>query len=165
MKHLKTLYTLICATALIFSSCGNGSSEGQSSAESKTTNQPKPSTIPQEFTGSYHGIQPGYFLKNKNGSDMVINGNKVPVPSIDYTFTLNSNSSVSLQQINLDDNSKVNYEGTVKILTDNSNTLEIECSLSDGSTSKPTYTLTINKSNKTVICRGNNEPDFQLKYE
>ena len=96
---------------------------------------------------------------------MVINGNKVPVPSIDYTFTLNSNSSVSLQQINLDDNSKVNYEGTVKILTDNSNTLEIECSLSDGSTSKPTYTLTINKSNKTVICRGNNEPDFQLKYE
>ena len=32
-----------------------------------------------------------------------------------------------------------------------------------GKSSNPTYTLAINKSDKTAICIGNNEPEFKLE--
>jgi hypothetical protein len=166
MIKFKTISILICTTSFLISSCGNSSSEASSntsSSQSSNAGQPKTPAITQDFVGTYHGIQPGYFLKNKNGADMVINGNKVPVPSIDYTFILNSNSTVTMQQISLDDNRRVNYEGSTRIITDNSSTLEIECLLSDGRTSKPTYTLSINKANKKAICAGSNEPVFEIE--
>lgn len=44
--------------------------------------------INKEILGLYNGIQPFYFLKNQNGDDMVKNGNKIPIPTIDYKFIL-----------------------------------------------------------------------------
>lgn len=93
---------------------------------------------------------------------MVINGNKVPVPSIDYKFLLKENNVVSLQQINLEDNSRVYYDGTFKISSDEDNAMKIECSLSDGKNSNPTYILTINKSDKKGVCNGSKEPEFSI---
>ena len=120
--------------------------------------------LPSELLGKYHGIQPGYFMKNEYGDDMVINGNKISVPSIDYKFLLKEGNTVSLQQISLEDNSRYYYEGTLKILSDNATSVKIECALSDdGHTSKPTYILTIYKSDQKASCRGNDEPEFQLE--
>jgi hypothetical protein len=102
-------------------------------------------------------------MKNQYGDDMVINGNKVSVSSIDYKFLLKEGNVVSLQQINLDDNSRVYYDGSYKIISQENNTIKIECSLSDGQTSNPSYTLSIDKSNKKGVCTGSNEPEFNIE--
>ena len=94
---------------------------------------------------------------------MVINGQKVPVPSIDFMFLLKEDDAVSLQQKNLEDNSQYQYEGTIKIITDTKESLKLECSLSDGKSSNPTYTIAINKNDKTAICIGNKEPEFNIE--
>lgn len=94
---------------------------------------------------------------------MVINGQKFSVSSIDFEFLLKAEGAVSLQQTNLYDNSRFYYDGTIKIISDDQDILKLECSLSDGKSSNPTYTLAINKSDKTAICIGNNEPKFELK--
>lgn len=87
-------------------------------------------------------------MKNQYGDHMIINGNKVSIPSIDYKFLFKENNVVSLQQINLEDNSRSYYDGTFKV-TENSNyEIKIECLLSDGKKSKPFYLISISKLKK-----------------
>ena len=160
---MKLNNTIVLLLSIILFSCN-----GNNHSESITT---KPESIKQrdeefstEFLGNYHGIQPSYFMKNQYGYDMVINGNKVAVPSMDYKFLLKENNVVSLQQISLDDKSQVYYyDGNYKIISQENNTAKIECSLSDGKRSNPTYVLTINKSDKRGTCTGNNEPEFSIE--
>ena len=153
---MKNLITILLVTLL--TSCG-----GSSSSDPADTTKQNAEGLPTEFLGNYHGIQPSYFMKNQYGDDMVINGNKVSVPSIDYKFLLKENNVVSLQQNNLDDNSRVYYDGRYKIASDEDNTMKIECSLSDGKNSNPTYILTINKSDKKGVCNGSEEPEFSIE--
>jgi hypothetical protein len=161
-----TCRTLIAALILTLASCGSNNQEtsnNPASGQKEETSPQKVAGLSSELLGNYHGVQPGYFMKNKYGDDMVINGNKISVPSIDYKFLIKEDNTVSLQQINLEDNSRVYYEGTIKILSENANEVKIECALSDGHSSKPTYTLTINKTNNKARCTGSNEPEFQLE--
>ncbi len=116
-----------------------------------------------KYLGDYHGIQSSYFLKNQYGDDMVINGQKVPVASSDFKFLLKENGVVSLQQTNLEDNSRNYYDGTYKIISDGIDNIILECSLSDGKSSNPTYNLTIGKTDKNSNCIGHNEPEFNLE--
>lgn len=151
---------------IMLSSCGNKNQDASDKTPSVQTDEStkqKDEGLSTEFLGNYHGIQPSYFMKNQYGDDMVINGNKVSVPSIDYKFLLKDGNVVSLQQINLEDNSRVYYDGTYKIISQENNTTKIECSLSDRQGSNPTYVLTINKSDKKGICTGNNEPEFSIE--
>jgi hypothetical protein len=139
----------------MLSSCGNNNQDASNKTPSVQTDEStkqKDEGLSTEFLGNYHGIQPSYFMKNQYGDEMVINGNKIPVPSIDYKFLLKKDNVVSLQQINLEDNSRVYYDGTSKIISEDGATIKIECSLSDGQGSNPTYVLTINQSDKKGIC-------------
>jgi hypothetical protein len=150
---------------IMLSSCGNNNQDNSSIEPPKQTEEftkQKATGLNTEFLGNYHGIQPSYFMKNQYGDDMVINGNKVSVPSIDYKFLLKENNVVHLQQINQEDNSRVYYDGTYKIISEDGATIKIECSLSDGKGSNPAYTLTINGSDKKGICTGSNEPEFSI---
>ncbi len=150
----------------MLTSCGNSNqntSNESSSIQAEESTKQKAAGLTAEFLGNYHGIQPSYFLKNKYGEDIVINGNKIPVPSIDYKFLLKENNVVSLQQINLEDNSRIYYDGKYKIILDDSNTAKIECSLNDGQTSNPTYIFTISKIDKKGTCTGSNEPEFSVE--
>lgn len=152
------------ALILTLASCGSNNQEEKKNPPAAETASPqKVAGLSPELLGNYHGVQPGYFMKNKYGDDMVINGNKISVPSIDFKFLIKEDNTVSLQQTNLEDNSRDYYEGTVKILSDNASEVKVECALSDGHSSKPTYTLTINKTNKKANCAGTNEPEFQLE--
>ena len=153
---MKNLITILLVTLL--TSCG-----GSSSSDPADTTKQNAEGLPTEFLGNYHGIQPSYFMKNQYGDDMVINGNKVSVPSIDYKFLLKENNVVSLQQINLEDNSRVYYDGKFKHFSYEDNTMKIECSLSDGKNSNPTYILIINKSDKKGVCNGSKEPEFSIE--
>ncbi len=161
MKKIMTICGAVLFALLILSSCGNNSENNES--QSTEVKKDKQALLPPEYLGNYHGTQPSYYLKNGYGDDMVINGQKVPVPSIDFKFLFKEEDAVSLQQKNLEDNSQYYYDGTIKIITDTKESLKLECSLSDGKSSNPTYTIEINKNDKTAICIGNKEPEFKLK--
>ena len=166
MKIIFKSILIISTLTITLFGCGYSNQEStniSSPNESEKMSADKTEGLSAEFLGNYHGIQPSYFMKNQYGDDMVINGNKVSVPSIDYKFLLKDGNVVSLQQINLEDNSRVYYDGTYKIISQENNTTKIECSLSDGQGSNPTYVLTINKSDKKGICTGNNEPEISIE--
>ena len=166
MKRIFTAILIIGALTITLFGCGNNNQESTNNSspnETEKKSEDKPEGLSAEFLGNYHGIQPSYFMKNQYGDDMVINGNKVSVPSIDYKFLIKENTIVSLQQINLEDNSRVYYDGTYKIISEESITTKIECSLSDGQGSNPTFVLTINRSDKKGICTGSNEPEFSIE--
>lgn len=167
MKNNKFAQVLLLALLILLSSCGNKDEETESmdavAIQSEVAVTGVTKGLQTEFLGNYHGIQPSYFMKNQYGDDMVINGNKVSVPSIDYKFLLKEGNDVNLQQINLEDNSRVYYNGTYKIVSEENNSLVIECSLSDGQSSNPIYVLTIDKSDKKGICTGTNEPEFNVE--
>jgi hypothetical protein len=151
---------------IMLSSCDNKiqeSTNSPTSIQTETSALEKAVVLSVDFLGNYHGIQAGYFMKNQYGDDMVINGNKVLIPSIDYKFLLKENNMVGLQQINLEDKSRVYYDGTFKIISEENNTIKLECSLSDGKTSNPTYVLIINKGDKKGICIGSDEPEFTIE--
>lgn len=120
--------------------------------------------LTDDFLGNYHGIRESYFMKNQYGDDMIIAGNKVPVPSIDFKFLLKEDNAAGLQQSNLEDNSRYYYDGSYNILNNESDVIKVEVSLSDGQGSNPTYILEINKSNKKGICLGGDfgEPAFEI---
>ena len=160
------LQIFIGCCIIMLSSCGNNNQDASNKTPSVQTDEStkqKDEGLSTEFLGNYHGIQSIYFMKNQYGDEMVINGNKISVPSIDYKFLLKENNVVSLQQINLEDNSRVYYDGTYKILTDDSNTTKIECSLHYDEISNPTYILTISKIDKKGTCTGRNEPEFSIE--
>jgi hypothetical protein len=112
--------------------------------------------------GMYHGVQQSYYLKNQYGNDMEVNGNKISVPSIDYKFILKEGSIVKLQQINLEDNSRIYYHGSFSVDKNNSS-IKIICKLTDDHSSNPTYSIEIDKSTNLIKCFGNNEPEFSLE--
>jgi hypothetical protein len=158
---------LLFFCTILSSSCSNNSQQPLIDLQSKETDKStiqKTLELSLEFLGNYHGIQPSYFMKNQYGDDMIINGNKVPIPSIDYKFLLKENNIVSLQQTNLEDDSRVYYDGTFKIINNTLEFIKVECILNNGESSNPTYILTINKSDKTAICNDQNdkEPEFKL---
>ena len=167
MKNNKFAQVLLTALLILLSSCSNKDEETDNidavAIQSEVAATGATKGLQTEFLGNYHGIQPSYFMKNQYGDDMVINGNKVSVPSIDYKFLLKEGNAVSLQQINLEDNSRVYYNGTYKIVSEENNSLVVECSLSDGQSSNPIYVLTIDKSDKKGICTGTNEPEFNIE--
>jgi len=166
MKIIFKSILIISTLTITLFGCGNSNQESTNNSspnESEKISAGKTNGLSAELLGNYHGIQPSYFMKNKYGDDMVINGNKVSIPSIDYKFLIQENSIVSLQQTSLDDNSRFYLDGTYKIISEDSTITKIECTLSDGQGSKPTYVLTINKSDKKGICIGNNEPEFNVE--
>jgi hypothetical protein len=164
MKTLKSITGVALLILTILYGCGSENSKTPTKPTEKTeSNKKEDKGLSAELLGNYHGMQSGYFMKNQYGDDMIINGNKIAVPAIDFKFLLKENNIVSLQQTNLDDNSRVYYDGNYKIILDEKNTTKIECSLSDGKTSKPIYTMTISKNDKKGTCNGNNEPEFSIE--
>jgi hypothetical protein len=158
-------YTLIVCAILLFG-CTNSNTSTQetpTSQESNANSEIKSQSLANQFLGIYHGQQPSYFMKNQYGDDMIVNGNKVSVPGIDYKFNLKENGVANLQQTSLEDNSRYYYDGTYSITQEDTNKLIIECKMSDGKTSFPTYTLTIEKASAKGTCKGSNEPEFEIE--
>lgn len=161
MKIKANFWGLIIIVFFIFSSCFD-SQENKKNPTKKDTDD-KQMLLQSEHLGLYHGIQPEYYLKNREGNEIIINEKKIPIPSSDLKFLIKTNDAVSLEQTNLEDNSQVFYEGATKIIYETSDILKLLCSFSDGKSSNPSYLLVINKSKRTAICIGNNEPEFELK--
>lgn len=160
MKH-----TFIFCTLILFG-CNNtrtSTQEKPTTLESNVKSEVKPQSLQGKFLGIYHGQQPSYFMKNQYGDDMIVNGNKVSVPGIDYTFILKENGIANLQQTSLEDNSRYYYDGTYSIIQEDEKKLIIECKMSDGKSSFPSYTLTIEKASVKGTCKGSNDPEFAIE--
>ena len=157
----RTLFILL----VIITSCNGNIDNNKNKDTNTTTTETAASSVNDNaaFLGIYHGVQQAYYLKNQYGDDMVVNGNKIPVPSIDFKFILKENGVVNLQQINLEEGTRVYYEGNFTVLDEHSPTIKITCNLSDGKSSNPVYTLVINNAGNTITCIGNNEPQFLLE--
>jgi hypothetical protein len=166
MKKTLVVVAAILSLTIALVGCSGGSSDSSSdkgASASGEENAQAENQLPAEYLGNYHGIQLSYVMKNQFGDDLEINGNKVTVPSIDYKFLLKENGVVNLQQISLEDQSRVYYEGTYTITSDDGESYSLECALSDGEYSNPTYLLTIDKKEKKGLCKGSNDPEFALE--
>ena len=167
IKYKSQIGIPIMLSFFVFSSCSNNmdqeNSDGLSTTQLEQSSIIEPSQLKEEFLGIYHGIQPGYYLKNQYGDDLLIGGKRVPVPPSDYKFILKENNIVSLQQTSLDNGKRYFLKGTIEIISDDSNLIKLNCPLNDGEGLSPTIILVINKLNKNAICIGNNEPEFKLK--
>ena len=160
MHNNISLSSIALISFLFFTACSNNvQSQESSQVNLVEENQP---IIPSDYVGNYNGIQASYTMKNQYGDDMIIGGQKIVIPSIDFKFLLKEDGAAGLQQTNLDDNSRVYYNGTLKVLNEDANSITVECSLSDGKSSNPTYILDINKSDKSAVCKGANEPEFSV---
>jgi len=114
------------------------------------------------LNGLFQGTQDSYFLKNKFGEDLIIQGNRVPVPSSEYKFLFKENLEVSLQQTS-EDGEKVFYEGNYKAVKNDEEIVIIKCKLSDGEYSNPTMIIEYSKLKKTYTFNGENQsPSFNL---
>jgi hypothetical protein len=161
MKKIAHLLTSMLIATFILTSC---ISENNKNLKSKQAEEQleKAMELSEDFFGNYHGIQESYFMKNQYGDDMIIAGNKVPVRSSDFKFLLKENNAASLQQTNLEDNKRYYYDGSYKIISDESDFIKVEISLSDGQGSSPNYILEINKSDKKGNCIGKKEPIIKI---
>ena len=158
MRNITHFLTLLFLTTFILNGCN--SENNKNSKSKKEEIQTK--ELSDDFLGNYHGIQESYFMRNQYGDDMIIAGNKVPVPSSDFKFLLKENNVASLQQTNLEDNQRYYYDGSYNIISDELDLIKLEISLSDGQGSSPTYILEINKSDKKGNCIGKNEPVINI---
>tara|TARA_B100001142_G_scaffold329888_1_gene394930 strand:- start:1084 stop:1557 length:474 start_codon:yes stop_codon:yes gene_type:complete len=157
---MKKIVRLIILSLLIYSCGKNTDSDKPNNSSDKILNE-------FEIIGVYQGIQENYFMKNKFGDDVIINGNKIELPSVDHKFLFEKNNKVSLQQTSLDDNTRYYYDGNYKILEKTQDVITIECNLSysEGS-SNPSFILDFSLSNDFLICKGcGGGPDFNLSKD
>jgi hypothetical protein len=164
------IYSLGLIIILFTAGCGGSSEKEVATVDTVSVNNNIDVAVPEgsqtdenaALLGMYHGVQESYYLKNQYGNDMEVNGNKIPVPSSDYKFILKEGGIVTLQQINLEDNSRVYYHGSFSVDNNNSS-IKIVCNLTDDHSSNPTYNIEIDKSTNSIKCIGSNEPEFSLE--
>ncbi len=134
------------------------------SHDTLTQKETEQQRLPIRFLGIYTGLQPGYNLRNTNGEDIEVRGEKVPVPPCEYKFIFKQDNEVALQQVNLESNQRILYKGHYTIVEEDDHQYTLSCTVNDGGDSSPNYTIEINKQDKTMMCYGTNEPEFRLNF-
>lgn len=120
-------------------------------------------TLAVEYLGNYQGVQPAYNLKNQEGEDLIINGNVVSIPEVEYVFQILEGNEIRMKQTNLETKETQLYTGTYDIESDGTDMIVLQISVSDGEYSSPSYTLEINKLEKSGNCIGSRQPAFALE--
>ncbi|GGF21157.1 hypothetical protein GCM10011339_06430 [Echinicola rosea] len=114
------------------------------------------------YLGSFIGTAPESVVKDENGNDMVINGQKIKTPPIAHTFTFTPDLKVRLEQVNENDQSVKQLSGTYQITKDDPQQYEIVCSVNNGSDITLTYAITIDKASQKTLCSLTNQAPFEL---
>lgn len=122
-------------------------------------------SFPRELMGVYQGISKEYFMQNPKGGVLVIQGKKIPVSSINYIFTLKDKGILSLKMTLVKSNQVVDYIGTYKVDSNRKDVVKLQCSCSlpNSKSSNPKYTLIINKTNNSAVCKGQYQPEVLLR--
>ena len=106
------------------------------------------SIMDEEYLGVYIGIQNSYYMENKFGDYLIINGNKVSVPGSEYRFLIEDDNKISLQQKSMEDESRYYYEGNFTVFSITDDKIIIEAELIYDEFSSPSYKIEINKETK-----------------
>lgn len=142
-------------SVVLFVGC---SKKYQSTEKSEQTNQ----ELSKELLGAYAGHQSGFAVKDKNGTEMILRGDKVTIPPSDYRFELGENNIVNLYHINADMIRPDVYRGTYKIVKDDYAQVEIFCQVSLDKYTNPEYYMVIDKMSKTAVINNPREPEIFL---
>lgn len=115
------------------------------------------------WNGTYSGVQPSYAMKNAQGEDMVINGNKIVIPQCRYVFNL-EDLDISISQKPMDGSSSaVEYAGKCRLIKSGDDSLIMDCSLADvGGGSTPNVTLEIFLASGNATVTGTLGPEFEI---
>ncbi|MBD8490222.1 hypothetical protein IFO69_15815 [Echinicola sp. CAU 1574] len=114
------------------------------------------------FIGNFMGTQTESVVKDQDGKDLIINGQKIKTPPIDHSFTLLSEGKVLLEQVNKNDQSVTGLSGTYLVTTDNDQVYEIECTLKNNENLTLDYLIYIDKSTEEITCTSGNQAPFKL---
>ncbi len=122
------------------------------------------SIMDEEYLGVYIGIQNSYYMENKFGDYLIINGNKVSVPGSEYRFLIEDDNKISLQQKSMEDESRYYYEGNFTVFSITDDKIIIEAELIYDEFSSPSYKIEINKETKEGECEPQDlSPSFKIE--
>jgi len=136
--------------------------------------------IPDELYGIYEGTQPQHYLMNSNGDEMVVGGQRIPMPPLFYFFSLGENRSAFVEEVTME-NERYVYEGDYEVLEQDDNLVVLRLNMSGGDTkttilpngqrfteklgskSTPKYTLKLQKNRKSGTAKHDQSPEFKIK--
>ena len=154
------IFLLSTAFLILFVRCDSNVAKDSKVNEVKINE----SLIDEEYLGVYIGIQNSYFMENKFGDYLIINGNKVPVPGSEYRFLIEDDNKISLQQKSMEDESRYYYEGNFTVFSITDDKIIIEAELIFDEFSSPIYKIEINKETKEGECEPQDlSPSFKIE--
>ena len=154
------LFLLSTAFLILFVRCDSNVAKESKVNEVKINE----SLIDEEYLGVYIGIQNSYYMENKFGDYLIINGNKVSVPGSEYRFLIEDDNKISLQQKSMEDESRYYYEGNFTVLSITDDKIIIEAELIYDEFSSPSYKIEINKETKEGECEPQDlSPSFKIE--
>ena len=154
------LFLLSIAFVILLVRCDSNVSKDSKVDEVKVNE----SIMDEEYLGVYIGIQNSYYMENKFGDYLIINGNKVPVPGSEYRFLIEDDNKISLQQKSMEDESRYYYEGNFTVFSITDDKIIIEAELIYDEFSSPSYKIEINKETKEGECEPQDlSPSFKIE--
>ena len=154
------LFLLSTAFLILFVRCDSNVAKESKVNEVKINE----SLIDEEYLGVYIGIQNSYYMENKFGDYLIINGNKVSVPGSEYRFLIEDDNKISLQQKSMEDESRYYYEGNFTVFSITDDKIIIEAELIYDEFSSPSYKIEINKETKEGECEPQDlSPSFKIE--
>ena len=156
------LFLLSIAFVILLVRCDSNVSKDSKVDEVKVNE----SIMDEEYLGVYIGIQNSYYMENKFGDYLIINGNKVSVPESEYRFLIEDDNKISLQQKSMEDESRYYYEGNFTVLSILDDKIIIEAELIYDEYSSPGYKIKIeiNKETKEGECTPQDlSPSFKIE--
>ena len=154
------LFLLSIAFVILLVRCDSNVSKDSKVDEVKVNE----SIMDEEYLGVYIGIQNSYYMENKFGDYLMINGNKVSVPGSEYRFLIEDDNKISLQQKSMEDESRYYYEGNFTVFSITDDKIIIEAELIYDEFSSPSYKIEINKETKEGECEPQDlSPSFKIE--
>jgi len=154
------LFLLSIAFVILLVRCDSNVSKDSKVDEVKVNE----SIMDEEYLGVYIGIQNSYYMENKFGDYLIINGNKVSVPGSEYRFLIEDDNKISLQQKSMEDESRYYYEGNFTVFSITDDKIIIEAELIYDEFSSPSYKIEINKETKEGECEPQDlSPSFKIE--
>ena len=154
------LFLLSIAFVILLVRCDSNVSKDSKVEEVKVNE----SIMDEEYLGVYIGIQNSYYMENKFGDYLIINGNKVSVPGSEYRFLIEDDNKISLQQKSMEDESRYYYEGNFTVFSITDDKIIIEAELIYDEFSSPSYKIEINKETKEGECEPQDlSPSFKIE--
>lgn len=168
MKTTRFYFILLLATLGLSACTSPNNQAAEPPIQSDSASNPVPEVeaakpgLPAEYFGIYEGDQKSYTMKNQFGDDMIVGGKKLKIPACNYKVIFKEKNGIELQQTSLEDQTRYYYSGDYDITSEKDDVYELDCKVSDGKNSNPSYKMILHKKDFTIHVVRPNEPEFDL---